>query len=69
LGTANCRNLLGRKTANPRIALRAALRAVKSGRACGAETQILVGLKEGDSVIVYPRDRVRDGQPVAQAQL
>jgi len=48
---------------------RAALRTVKAGRACGAETQILDGLKEGASVIVYPGDRVRDGQRVTQVQL
>ncbi len=40
------------------------LRMVKTGRSSGAETQILSGLKEGDEVILYPGDRLHDGQQV-----
>ena len=43
---------------------RARLRRVKIGRASGTETQILDGLKEGDRVILYPGNRVHDGQRV-----
>src|SRR6478609_4129698 len=37
---------------------------VKAGRSSGAEVQILDGLKEGDEVILYPGDRIKDGQRV-----
>ncbi len=40
------------------------LRMVKTGRSSGAETQILSGLKDGDEVILYPGDRLHDGQQV-----
>lgn len=40
------------------------LRMVKTGRSSGAETQILSGLREGDEVILYPGDRLKDGQKV-----
>ena len=40
------------------------LRVVKAGRSSGAETQILSGLREGDEVILYPSDRLKDGQKV-----
>ncbi|MBI4327383.1 MAG: efflux RND transporter periplasmic adaptor subunit [Chloroflexi bacterium] len=43
---------------------RAQLRDVKAGRSSGTETQVLEGLKEGEEVILYPGDRVRDGQRV-----
>jgi len=43
---------------------RARLRRVKIGRASGTETQILDGLKEGDRIILYPGNRVHDGQSV-----
>jgi len=43
---------------------RAQLRVVKIGRAGGAETQILEGLKEGDSVVLYPGSRIHEGQRV-----
>ncbi len=37
---------------------------VKTGRSSGAEIQIIDGLKEGDEVILYPGDRIKDGQRV-----
>jgi len=37
---------------------------VKAGRSSGAEIQIVDGLKEGDEVILYPGDRIKDGQRV-----
>ncbi len=43
---------------------RARLRPVKAGRSSGTETQIVDGLKEGEQVILYPGDRIRDGQRV-----
>lgn len=43
---------------------RAQLTHVKAGRSSGPETQVIEGLKEGDQVIVYPGDRVHDGQRV-----
>lgn len=43
---------------------RAQLVPVQPGRSSGAETQVVDGLKEGDEVILYPGDRVKDGQRV-----
>ncbi|HEY4247050.1 MAG TPA: efflux RND transporter periplasmic adaptor subunit [Lacunisphaera sp.] len=43
---------------------RAKLIAVQPGRSSGVETQVLDGLKEGDEVILYPGDRVQDGERV-----
>jgi HlyD family secretion protein len=37
---------------------------VKAGRSSGSEIQIIDGLKEGDEVILYPGDRIKDGQRV-----
>ena len=37
---------------------------VKAGRSSGAEIQIVDGLQEGDEVILYPGDRIKDGQRV-----
>jgi HlyD family secretion protein len=37
---------------------------VSAGRSSGTETQVIDGLKEGDEVILYPGDRVADGQRV-----
>jgi len=48
---------------------RAQLRPVKAGRSSGVETEILDGLKEGDQVILYPGDRVKDGQRVTLVKL
>ena len=43
---------------------RAQLIPVKAGRSSGAEIQVIEGLREGDEVILYPGDRVKDGQRV-----
>lgn len=43
---------------------RAQLRLVKTGRSSGAEMQIVGGVNEGDEVILYPGDRLKDGQRV-----
>ncbi|MBI4658587.1 MAG: efflux RND transporter periplasmic adaptor subunit [Verrucomicrobia bacterium] len=43
---------------------RAHLRPVQVGRSSGAEAQIMEGLKEGETVILYPGDRVKEGQRV-----
>ncbi|MBA3849571.1 MAG: hypothetical protein C0502_06190 [Opitutus sp.] len=48
---------------------RARLTPVQAGRSSGPETQILSGLKEGDEVILYPGDRVKDGQRVTPMQV
>jgi HlyD family secretion protein len=43
---------------------RATLVPVQAGRSSGTETQVLSGLQEGDEVILYPGDRVQDGERV-----
>jgi HlyD family secretion protein len=43
---------------------RAVLVPVVAGRSSGREVQVLKGLSEGDEVILYPGDRVSDGQRV-----
>ncbi len=43
---------------------RAQLVPVKIGRSSGPEMQVLGGLKNGDEVILYPGDRISDGQRV-----
>lgn len=43
---------------------RATLVSVQVGRLSGTEAQITGGLKEGDEVILYPGDRIKDGQRV-----
>jgi HlyD family secretion protein len=48
---------------------RAELRQVKIGRASNTETEILEGLKEGDEVILYPGDRIKEGLRVSKVQL
>ena len=39
------------------------------GRSSGTETEIIDGLKEGDQVILYPGDRIKDGQRVELVKL
>jgi HlyD family secretion protein len=39
-------------------------RDIKAGRSNGVETEILAGLREGESVVVYPGDKVTDGTSV-----
>ena len=43
---------------------RTQLENVNVGLASGTETQITGGLQEGDSMVLYPGDRVRNGQRV-----
>lgn len=43
---------------------RARLRTVQAGRSSGTETQVLEGVKEGETVIQYPGGRVHDGERV-----
>ena len=39
----------------------ARLHPVKVGRTSGSESEVLEGLRDGDEVILYPGDRIRDG--------
>jgi HlyD family secretion protein len=48
---------------------RAELRAVKTGQVSGTETQILEGLRAGESVILYPGDRVDNGTRIKTVKL
>lgn len=48
---------------------RAELRSVKVGRASNTETEIVEGLKEGDEVILYPGDRIKDGLRVSVVKM
>ncbi len=48
---------------------KATLVPVMAGRSSGAEIQILAGLSEGDEVILYPGDRIVDGQRVHAMQV
>lgn len=48
---------------------RATLVPVEAGRSSGTEIQVLSGLTEGDEVILYPGDRVREGQRVTPLQV
>jgi len=48
---------------------RARLQPVKVGRASATETQVLEGLKNGDTVVLYPGDRVRDGARVKPVKI
>lgn len=48
---------------------RAQLRPVKVGRSSGVETEVLEGLKEGEQVILYPGDRVKEGLRVSVIKL
>ena len=42
----------------------ARLRKVKLGVSSGSEAQVLDGLQEGEKLILYPGERIRDGQRV-----
>jgi HlyD family secretion protein len=42
----------------------AVVRMVELGETNGLETEVLSGLEEGDTVIAYPSDSVRDGVSV-----
>jgi HlyD family secretion protein len=44
---------------------RARLRPVEVGQNNGLEAQALAGLEEGDTVLVHPSDRIKDGVAVA----
>ena len=48
---------------------RAQLRPVRIGRTSNTETEILEGLKEGDEIILYPGDRIKEGLRVTRARL
>jgi len=48
---------------------RTELRSVKIGRASTTETEILEGLKDGDEVILYPGDRIKDGLRVRTVKM
>ncbi len=48
---------------------RAVLVPVEAGRSSGREVQVLKGLDEGDEVILYPGDRVSDGQRVTPMKI
>jgi HlyD family secretion protein len=48
---------------------RAVLVPVEAGRSSGTEVQILSGLTEGDEVILYPGDRVKNGQRVQRMEV
>ena len=43
---------------------KAALVPVQAGRSGGGEIQVTDGLREGDEIILYPGDRIKDGQRV-----
>jgi HlyD family secretion protein len=48
---------------------RAMLVPVEAGRSSGREVQVLKGLSAGDEVILYPGDRVSDGQRVTPVKI
>ncbi len=48
---------------------KAELRVIQAGRSSGAETQVTDGLREGETIILYPGSRVGDGQRVRPLQL
>lgn len=48
---------------------RAVLVPVEAGRSSGSEVQVLKGLNAGDEVILYPGDRVTDGQRVSPVKI
>lgn len=48
---------------------RAELHSVKIGRASNTETEVLEGLREGDEVILYPGDRIKEGLRVSVVKM
>lgn len=48
---------------------RAKLRKVSVGQSSGSEVQILDGLRAGDTLVLYPGNRVKDGQAVKPLKL
>jgi HlyD family secretion protein len=48
---------------------RAAFQAVNVGRNSGTETEIANGLREGEDVIIYPGDRINDGDRVKSLKI
>lgn len=48
---------------------RARARAVQVGRSSGTETQVLGGLSAGETVVLYPGSRVRDGQRLTRIEI
>jgi HlyD family secretion protein len=48
---------------------RAQLRLVEAGHSSGAATQIVEGLAEGEKVILYPGERVREGMRVRSVRI
>jgi HlyD family secretion protein len=48
---------------------RAELRPVTTGHASGTETQILNGLRPGESVILYPGDRISAGTRIKPVKI
>jgi HlyD family secretion protein len=48
---------------------KAVLVPVEAGRSSGSEVQILKGLNEGEEVILYPGDRVTEGQRVSPVKI
>jgi HlyD family secretion protein len=48
---------------------RARLRRVKIGRSSTTEVQVLEGIKEGETVILYPGSRIQDGQRIKPIQI
>jgi len=48
---------------------KAVLVPIEAGQSSGREVQVLKGLAEGDEVILYPGDRVKDGQRVKPVKI
>lgn len=48
---------------------KAVLVPVEAGQSSGREVQIITGLNAGDEVILYPGDRVTDGQRVTPVKI
>jgi HlyD family secretion protein len=43
---------------------RARLQEVQAGHSNGLETEVLEGLREGDTVVLHPSDKIADGVAV-----